>query len=789
MAYRSKHFMLRGLSLTLVTVLGSTVILAQDEGLPPAEIINDEGGAIAIIGEMIYTDPLFTAGVAQPIVILEDQAGFVDRDKGFLMPVSSQTLGQFTSDFFVSPVEYSIALPVVPRGTYRDVDNNESEDEGVQIYAVAYWTNTFGDGYLEERDLYGGGWSTAYASTRVSNDFSDEGEIIGGKFLIYAATEGQGFPSGFGEDGLLFTDDDPVVAVPSGWTLVDMDSDPFVFDRSANPVIDLVEPDVTALIDYSSQGYAEAFDSMVELFRTEYAFTELKEMDWDALHEEFRPRFEAAEADNDAIAYELALRDFIWEIPDAHTAYYPASLEVNNEFFTNTDGGLGMAIQDVEGGETIVYYLTPGGAAEAEGIELGAQILEVNGVALDDAVSEVVPYSSPFSSDINRRLQQLRYIFRAPLGTSFEITYQNPNDSEPTTVTLDVTAERNSFAVSSFSQGVTGVELPVEFEFLPSGFMYAKITSFFDNSLLTIQLWERLMETLNNNAIPGLIIDMRQNGGGSGFLADQMAAYFFDEQLTIGYSAIYDAAIDDFYIDEERPDVFYPPQEAMQYHGLVAVLVGPNCASACEFFAHDMTVEDRALIVGQYPTGGMGGGIKDFLMPEGFFVRFAIARPLDTEGNIIIEGPGVVPNVQVPVTLESLVSGQDVVLAAAEQALAEAAGVAISSDIVITEGGDVVLGDTLTGEVTVGERVQYTFVPEADGAILIAVDGDLDTYLRIYDADESLIAENDDVQLGVIINSEISSLDVVSGDSYIIEVGTYADSDSGEYTLTLAEAG
>ncbi|MEZ4617769.1 MAG: S41 family peptidase [Caldilineaceae bacterium] len=52
--------------------------------------------------------------------------------------------------------------------------------------------------------------------------------------------------------------------------------------------------------------------------------------------------------------------------------------------------------------------------------------------------------------------------------------------------------------------------------------------------MLSVQLWERMMRALNQNGVPGLIIDMRQNTGGSGFLADQMAAYFFDEPLGTG---------------------------------------------------------------------------------------------------------------------------------------------------------------------------------------------------------------------------------------------------------------
>ncbi|MGD2079339.1 MAG: peptidase S41, partial [Chloroflexota bacterium] len=293
---------------------------ASSNAFPAAEIANDEGGPVSITGVVTYTNPFFTMGVAEPVVILEDQAGFVDRNEHFLMPLESQTLGQITSDFFDSPFSYSISLPIEPQGSYRDVDNDGQEDTGVQVYAVAYWTNTFGDPFLEQRDLSGGGWSTAYASTEVSDRAETEREIIGGKFLIYAPDDQQGFPSGFGQDGLLFTEDDPIVAVPQGYSVVDLDQEPFVFDRGREQIIDLIEPESTALVDYSDLPYPEAFDNLVDKLSREYAFTEYKEIDWDALHEEFRPRFETAEDDNDSLAYRRALRDFSWSIPDGHVA-------------------------------------------------------------------------------------------------------------------------------------------------------------------------------------------------------------------------------------------------------------------------------------------------------------------------------------------------------------------------------------------------------------------------------------------------------------------------------------
>jgi C-terminal processing protease CtpA/Prc len=777
----------------LVFLLGISSIWAQDD-LAPAEIVNDEGGPVVITGTLTYTDVLFTAGVAEPLVLLEDEGGFVERNHGFLFPPESQALGQITSDFYTSPVSYSLSLPQVPQGTLHDVDNDGGEDSGVQIFAVAYWTNTFGDPYLEERDQGGGGWSTAYASTRLSPNIEEIDEIIGGKLVVYAPDDQQGFPVDFGDDGLLFTGDEDTVLLPQGYTVVDMDTTPFTFDRSSTPVIDLIEPEFVALDDFSDLSYTEAFDAMIEKFRTEYAFTELKNLDWDAISAEFRSRFEEAETNEDADEYLFAMRDFTWSIPDVHVGTYPGGEVVDQDFLVNSAGGLGMAIGDLTDDGTVVYFLTPGGPAEEAGIEIGAEILEINGEPTDDFIDAIVPYSSPFSTDINRRLQQLRYALRAAVDTDFEITYQNPGDSEPTTVTLATIEERDSFAISSFNRGLTGVELPLEYRVLDSGLGYVKIYSFFDNALLTIQLWERMMQTFNQGGVPGLIIDMRQNGGGSGFIADQMAAYFFQEPLVIGNSSVYDPDKGTWYTDPNVPSRFYLPPENMRYTGEVAVLVGPSCVSACEFFSYDMTVEDRASIVGQYPTAGGGGSIQDFAMPEGQYVRIPVSRNLDNDGNIIIEGTGVVPTVQVPVTLESLTTGDDVVLQAAESHLLDVLGVPQESEtaaVTLVDGGEITVDSSVSGDIEPGQRVRYTLLAAEDVTVNIALgddEGALDTYLRVYDASESLLAENDDIVLGEQINSAVDAFAVASGEPVIIEVGTYGDASGGSYTLSVLDA-
>ena len=162
----------------LSLVFGSlSVAVAQDAAIPPAKIVNNEGGPVSVTGDVAYTNGFFTSGVDEPLVILEDEAGFVDRNHGFLIPEKSQVIGKITSDFFTSPFSYSLDLPIEPSGDLRDVDQNATKDTGVMVYGVAYWTNTWGDPFLEKRDLYGGGWSSAYASFRVDPNPSVRAEV------------------------------------------------------------------------------------------------------------------------------------------------------------------------------------------------------------------------------------------------------------------------------------------------------------------------------------------------------------------------------------------------------------------------------------------------------------------------------------------------------------------------------------------------------------------------------------------------------------------------------------
>ena len=777
-------FVMLTVALLLSSMLG-TVVLAQksSESPPAAQVVNDEGGAVRIAGSVTYTSPYFTIGVAQPMVILEDQAGFVDRNEHFLMPVASQTIGQITSDFFTSPFEYSLALPIEPQGTYRDVDNDEAEDQGVQVFAIAYWDNTFGDPFLEERDLHGGGWSTAYASTRISDQIETELEIVGGIFLVYAPDDQQGFPSGFGEDELLFTDDDPIVTLPKGYTIVNLDADPFTFDRSRNPVVNLIEPEGIALVDYSEQSYPDAFDSLVDLLIKEYAFTEYKEIDWEVKRTEFMPRFQAAADAENSRDYMRALRDFAWSISDGHVG----GPFVTEDFQQAIAGGLGIAIRETDESKVIVNFVGEGSPAETAGITLGIELTAIDGVPISDAIDNAIAHSAPFSTEHFKRLQQMRYVVRFPIETEVELTWLNA-DAEEVTETMKVISEYDSFSFSSFARGLTGFELPVDYSLLEAGdygdhdYGYVKLDSFSDNSLLTIQLWERMIRALNRYAVNGLIIDMRQNGGGSGFLADQMAAYFFHEPHVLGNTGYYEDDHGDFYFDPDGWEHYYLPPEDLRYDGKVAVIVGPFCLSACEFFSYDMTINDRSSIVGHYPTGGLGGSIKSIKMPDDEYFTFTIGRAVDADGVIHIEGKGVAPTLKVPVTAENLLGDED------EDVLLDATIAHLDEMLAVEtiDGGEIAVGDTITATLASRSVVHYT-LPLSGGDIISIFlrSEEFDTYLALYlGGDEPIMTDDDSYDT----DAALEELEVPSDLQLTVEVSSALGDEEGVYTLEVVDA-
>ena len=612
---------------------------------------------VIVTGTIPFTSPFFLAGNAEPFVLLEDQAGFVARNREFEFPQAGQAIGPVEL-IDEQTLSFTLPLPSIPQGTLLDVDNNDDEDKGVMVFAVAYWSNTWGGPFLEGRD--GRGWSTAYAST--TTDPEEDNEINGGHVIIWAPDDEQSFPSGFGEDYKILTEDDPVQSVPAGYSIVDLNEEPFKVHKEANPEFELIEGE-SGVNDFTDMSYGEAFDAMFEKVSVEYPFTVDKDIDWEALHGEYASR--AAEADNDNEFFKV-LKDFTLEIPDSHVG-----VSFNPDIFYEENGGsFGILLAELEDGRVIVTGVFPETTGEAEGIQEGAEITEWDGVPVTEALDAVNPAFGPYSTEHSRRLDQLIFLTRYPPGTEVDIEYQNPGKSART-VTLAAEVEYESLFASISYLTLDEMVLPLEGQvFDDSGLGYININTFSEDYNLMARIWERYIQALIDNDIPGVILDLRINGGGNMGLALDFVGYFFDEEIILNENLYYNENTGEFEANEYPSRIEPGP---LYYGGEVAVLVSPTCVSACEGFSNAMTEQERAIVVGHFPTNGAFGevGRGQYEMPGDFSMQFPTGRPETLDGELLIEGVGVLPDITVPITEESALGKEDAVLDAAVEALLE----------------------------------------------------------------------------------------------------------------------
>ncbi|NWF65700.1 MAG: pre-peptidase C-terminal domain-containing protein [Chloroflexi bacterium] len=117
---------------------------------------------------------------------------------------------------------------------------------------------------------------------------------------------------------------------------------------------------------------------------------------------------------------------------------------------------------------------------------------------------------------------------------------------------------------------------------------------------------------------------------------------------------------------------------------------------------------------------------------------------------------------------------------------AELDGVQAGTSITAVSGERIEMGATVTGNLPLGETLDYTFVGKAGDVVTITLESDaiaMDPYLELRGPTQRLIAEDDDSAGG--LNALIDRVTLPEDGVYTIVVRTSAGIGGGKYTLTL----
>jgi carboxyl-terminal processing protease len=294
----------------------------------------------------------------------------------------------------------------------------------------------------------------------------------------------------------------------------------------------------------------------------------------------------------------------------------------------------------------MVTSIDAGSPAARAGVRSGWQILQIDG---KDVAASIESITRAYRNSTLGDLTLARAILARLNGGSGDTVQVRFLDGAGKTVDLTLTKGPPRGVKTKFGLLPTQ-HVWVETRQLPNRTGYIAFNMFLDPARL-MPAFEEALKTFAKD--DGVIIDLRGNPGGIGIMATGLAGWFIDKPgQRLGTMYTRDTPLN-FVVNPRFPN----------FRGRLAILVDGSSASTSEIFAGGMQDLKRARIFG---TRTAGAALPSFIekLPNGDGFQCATANYV-SEGGKVLEGTGVIPDVEAPPTRESLLAGRDSALESA----------------------------------------------------------------------------------------------------------------------------
>lgn len=310
--------------------------------------------------------------------------------------------------------------------------------------------------------------------------------------------------------------------------------------------------------------------------------------------------------DDDAAKQDGIIRGYMDSLDDPYSVYYTA--EEFASFTEDTEGEyVGVGVQVSQNIDTKVITVTKvfDGPAKEAGMQSEDVITKVNG---EDITTQ----------DIDSVVDKIR----GEEGTEVTVTVYRSSDAKE----YDLTMQRRK------------VENPtVEYKMLDNNIGYMQITSFYE---ITGEQFVEGMNELTANGMEGLIIDLRDNGGGLLDIAVAMLDYMLPEGKIV-------------YTEDKDGNVTseFTSTDEYQFNKPLVILTNGYSASASEIFAGAIKDYGIGTIVGEN-TYGKGIVQRMFPLEDGSAIKLTISKYFTPNGNDIHK-VGIAPDIEVELDTEA----------------------------------------------------------------------------------------------------------------------------------------
>lgn len=329
---------------------------------------------------------------------------------------------------------------------------------------------------------------------------------------------------------------------------------------------------------------------------------------WDLIHQQY-----VDQPVDDETLMRGAIQGMMDALGDEHTSYMdPQTQEAIDTQLMGHYEGIGAVV------DTTTEYLTivstyPGTPAEEAGLNPGDQVIAVDGEDMTGIEGELV-----------------RRKIIGPADTQVTLTIRREGAEQP----FDVTITRAE------------IEIPaIESKMLPGQVAYVRVNYPFGEN--TSKDLEAALKELMDQDPVGVVLDLRDNGGGYLHVAIEVASQFIEKGVIV-----YEQ-----YGDGTR-ETFEARRGGLATDIPLVVLVNEGSASASEIVAGAIQDTGRGKLVGVTSFGKGSVQIVTDLVDKQGAVRITVARWLTPKERTIHE-VGLKPDVEVERTPEDIQAGRD----------------------------------------------------------------------------------------------------------------------------------
>ncbi len=389
----------------------------------------------------------------------------------------------------------------------------------------------------------------------------------------------------------------------------------------------------------------QTFDIVWRTVKEKHFDPALGGVDWDKVREQYAPRVAAAKSDQEL--YRL-LQEMLGHLHQSHFNVIPPESVVPDDQKEPSSGSIGLDLRLINGA-AVITRVEPDSTAARAGLRTGFVIERIDEKTVEQIVGTFAQSAHrPELKNIRLTRRILAEISGEP-GTEVKLAFLDDKDRlRETAVTREKLRGELSPRFGNFPPQYT------EFETrrLAGGASLGYI-GYIRFNIFTTPVIEKLKAAIRDfSDADGVIFDLRGNPGGVGAIATTIAGRLCDKAGSLGTMKMRSSELKFAVIPQSDP-----------YTGPVVILIDGLSGSTTEVLSSGMQEMGRAVIVGERSAGA---ALPSYFqkLPTGALFQFAIAD-FKTPKGVLIEGRGVIPDVEVKWNRASLLAGRDAQLNAA----------------------------------------------------------------------------------------------------------------------------